>query len=320
MTIDRRGLLMAGGLGAAAAPFVGQAQAAAGSVGRTVADFGVMSSDKDQTDALQKAIDELTRAKQPVVFPAGAYTAASLTIPSFSTLIGVPGLTVIRTREIFVKYPIGSLAGLLTLSGLIVMQESVPDGDALLPSAAAVNISHCVFAGVGEKAIRLRNLPATFHAVTFTGWTGAAILSGSANLSVNGCHFEACGTGISTDETSVSSLVNNRFDQCGTGAVVRGTAVVSANIVTSAKDFGLKLGSAKGSGHILAQSNLLRDCRIGIGVSASGDDIMASLNMIAGAKDGAVRAFDGDRLVGPDLARQSAEAYLNLMVAGNVVR
>jgi hypothetical protein len=83
---------------------------------------------------------------------------------------------------------------------------------------------------------------------------------------------------------------------------------------------GLKLGSAKSSGGIIAQGNVLQDCRVGIGVTASGDDIFASLNMIKGAKDGAIRAFDGDKLVGPDLARESAESYLNLTVAGNVVR
>jgi hypothetical protein len=320
MTIDRRGLLLGGGVSAAAAQFAGTAQAAASAGGKTLADFGIQSSDNDQTETLQRAINELAGAKKPVIFPAGVYTAASLEIPSLATLIGVPGLTVLRTGELRVKYPVGSLAGLITLSGLIVMQERAPESDALLASAAAVDISHCVFSGVGERAIRLRNLPASFNAVTFTGWSGAAILSGSANLSVNGCHFEACGTGIATEDTSVSSLVNNRFDQCGTAAALRGTAMASANIVTTAKDFGLKLGSAKGSGHIIAQGNLLRDCRIAIGVSASGDDIMASLNMIAGAKEGAIRAFDGDKLVGPDLARQSAEAYLNLMVAGNVVR
>jgi hypothetical protein len=42
--------------------------------------------------------------------------------------------------------------------------------------------------------------------------------------------------------------------------------------------------------------------------------------MIKGAKDGAIRVFDGDKLVGSDLAQKSAESYLNLTVAGNVVR
>jgi hypothetical protein len=133
------------------------------------------------------------------------------------------------------------------------------------------------------------------------------------------CRFMNCGTGIAASAVPLS-IAQCHFLNCAVGVAASGSGVVTGNVVTRARSFGLKLGSAKGSGHILAQGNLLRDCRIGIGVSASGDDIMASLNMIAGAKEGAIRAFDGDKLVGPDLARQSAEAYLNLMVAGNVVR
>ena len=42
--------------------------------------------------------------------------------------------------------------------------------------------------------------------------------------------------------------------------------------------------------------------------------------MITGAKDGAIRAMDGPKPIGPDLARASAEAYRNLSVYSNVAR
>jgi hypothetical protein len=131
--------------------------------------------------------------------------------------------------------------------------------------------------------------------------------------------MSAISTGcIDAEGEGVTISANNVFE-CNTGIVLRGSGIVTGNYV-SAKEYGLRLGSARGNGGIVAQGNVLRDCRIGIGVSSSGDDIFASLNMIKGAKDGAIRAFDGDKLVGSDLAQKSAESYLNLTVAGNVVR
>jgi hypothetical protein len=40
--------------------------------------------------------------------------------------------------------------------------------------------------------------------------------------------------------------------------------------------------------------------------------------LITGAKDGAIRALNGAVPVGPDLAKESAEAYRNLAVYANV--
>jgi hypothetical protein len=320
MTIDRRSFLYAGGLTAAAAPLATAAQAAA-ATGRSITDFGVEpNAERDQTQAIQKAIDELGHARQPLLFPAGVYRAKKLTILNISAMIGVPGLTVIETEEISVKAYDDLSLGFVTLSGIIFKQQKGAAAEAFFASGTNVNISDCYLSGSGKTAIKLGLSPATLQAVTFTGWSDAAIDSGSPNLVVNGCHFEKCGVGVGTRPDSVSVIANNRFNGCAIGTNMQGTATLNGNIVTGASRFGLKLGNAKGSGHILAQSNLIRDCRIGIAVASSGDDIMASLNMITGAKDGAIRAFDGDRLVGPDLASQSAEAYLNLMVAGNVVR
>jgi hypothetical protein len=48
--------------------------------------------------------------------------------------------------------------------------------------------------------------------------------------------------------------------------------------------------------------------------------VLITDNLITGAKDGAIRALNGAVPIGPDLAKQSAEAYRNLAVYANVAR
>ena len=68
--------------------------------------------------------------------------------------------------------------------------------------------------------------------------------------------------------------------------------------------------------------NVIRNAHIGIAVSvdpAAGTALITD-NLIVGSKDGAIRGLSGPTPVGPDLARESAEAYRNLAVYANVVR
>ena len=68
--------------------------------------------------------------------------------------------------------------------------------------------------------------------------------------------------------------------------------------------------------------NLIRNAHIGIAVSAdpSAGTALITDNLITGAKDGAIRALKGPTPIGPDLAKESAEAYRNLAVYANVAR
>lgn len=116
-------------------------------------------------------------------------------------------------------------------------------------------------------------------------------------------------------------IADNYISQCSSGVSLKGSGVATGNFVSGVNHFGLSLGgSGDERGTISATGNTLIDCKTGIRVSASGETILASLNLIVRAKEGAIRAFDGDKLVGRDLARESAEMYLNLTVAGNVAR
>jgi len=68
--------------------------------------------------------------------------------------------------------------------------------------------------------------------------------------------------------------------------------------------------------------NLIRKSYIGIGVAIDppAGTALISNNLISGAKDGAIRPMNGPTPVGPDLARESAEAYGNLAIYANVTR
>jgi hypothetical protein len=301
MTIDRRSFLYAGGLTAAAAPLATAAHAASGQGGRSITEFGVEpNADRDQTAALQKAIDELSGAGEPVTLPGGHYLTGTLRLPRACAILGVPHATVLKTTGAGPVFTGAQLTG-LHMSGLTFEPDptSKNGSSAIQVNGGTVDIAHCRFTAKAAACITLQNCSGRIEAVDIE---------------------DALVTGIRATEAVGLIISRCRIAGCGVAIAADGVGIVNENVVSDARNFGIKLGSAKGKGHLLCQSNLLRDCRIGIAVSASGDDIMASLNMIAGAKEAAIRAFDGDKLVGPDLARQSAEAYLNLMVAGNVVR
>jgi hypothetical protein len=327
MTMDRRGFLYAGGVAAAAGgAMLSPAPVAAANAGRSVTDFGVEpNSDRDQTEALQKAITELSRAGQAVFLPGGRYVVGELKLPETVAILGTPHLTVIRSEH---KVLAGTRLKALHLSGIIF--ERSEHGKTGVPvievSGADVSISHCAFTGGTGTGLRLENCSGNVSGVDIESALASGIsATGAAGLTISGCRIGRCkGAGIavsgSAGDVQGFAVSQNQVAGCGIGIAADGVGIVAGNVVTGATGFGLKIGNARSSGHALVQGNLIRDSRIGIGVAASGDDIMASLNMITGAKDGAIRAFDGEKIVGPDLARQSAEAYLNLMVAGNVVR
>lgn len=325
MTIGRRGFLMAGGAAAGAGMVSANAaaQTAPVSGGRSVAEFGVdPDSGADQTEALQKAIDEIVGTGAPVYLPAGTYNASVLTLRTANATIGgVAGATKLRVKQFSFEIS-GEPRGSLSLSGLLFEGPSDSAKAQLVARNAYMRMTNCQFLGGSAEggAISLENCYGTVSACAFLWYPGAGIAATNAPVSVSGCDFGQCGTGVEISNSQGAAITQNHFDKCATGIALAGEGIASNNVMIGAKDYGLKLGSAESSGSILAQGNLIRDCRVGIGVAPAGDDVFATLNAIHGAKDGAIRAFDGDNLVGPDLAMESAEAYLNLTLMGNVAR
>ncbi len=290
VTLNRRDLLMAGGgfTGASLAVFA-QASAAPVPVGRSVTDFGV-SPDvaSDQTQALQKAIEQISGAGETVYIPGGAYRVNRLELPQRCALEGAPGLT---------RFVNASEAAML---------------DA--PADATLSLSGLILEGGIEAA---KGLQCTIHAVVFLGVKGSAVKAGAARSAlISQCRFKDCASaGVDIVAEEGALIGGNQFSGCAIAVRLGGVGNITGNLITGSPQFGLRLGGGSSSGAISATSNTIRECGVAIGVT-----IFAALNLITAARNGAIRAFDGDRLLGPDLAFESAESYLNLNVVGNVAR
>lgn len=123
------------------------------------------------------------------------------------------------------------------------------------------------------------------------------------------------------------NLIRNLFprkdvETRGIGIHVEADTLVTGNVIEGSPAFGIIIGWGPYLRDVSVTDNLIRNAHIGIGVSAdpaSGTALIAN-NLISGAKDGAIRAMSGPTPVGPDLARDKADAYGNLAVYANVSR
>jgi uncharacterized secreted repeat protein (TIGR03808 family) len=108
----------------------------------------------------------------------------------------------------------------------------------------------------------------------------------------------------------------------GIGIAVEADTVVSGNVIEGSPAFGIMIGWGPYLRDVNVTDNLIRNAHIGIGVSTdpSAGAALITGNLISGAKDGAIRAMSGATPVGPDLVKESPEAYRNLAVHVNVAR
>ncbi|WP_088343747.1 MULTISPECIES: TIGR03808 family TAT-translocated repetitive protein [Rhodomicrobium] len=332
MSWDRRHFLMGGSaIASGALIHAGEAQAAPVASARSVTEFGVRpDSTADQTAALQKAIDQISAAGEFVHMPGGKYLTGALKLPARCAIAGVPGRTQFVGKG---GQPILDASGnqALTLSGLMFDGAADPlaprrDIALIVIKGGDADISHCLLERCGGGGIAADGIGGAIRAVNMREANGPAILVSKArSISVSQCTVrggDASGIDLATSESEQGGAIvtGNHIVKCATGISLKGSGAVSGNVVAGSSAFGLRLGGGYDSGVISATGNTIGDCTIAIGVVAGGETILASINLISKPADAAIRAFSGSKLVGPDLARESAEAYLNLTVAGNVVR
>jgi hypothetical protein len=263
-------------MGGAAAALIGVAPAEAAPLqlaayGRSVADWGIEpNAERDQSAAMQKAIDELASAGQPIVIPAGRYRLARLRLPSKAAVFGVPGLTV------------------------LVAPSGLP-----------------VFECVQGQNVSLRG-------VTFAGT--ALIARECQTLTICDCHvLSSDGDGFFCGGLGLF-VANNRVSSCAkSGIWIEGDGMVTNNLVAGKGQFGLRLGGPRKLGTMTVINNMIGGTTVGIGVSNAEEGYaFIAMNMIAGAKNGGIRALNGDELTGKDLTRGGSEAFRNLVIAANV--
>jgi uncharacterized secreted repeat protein (TIGR03808 family) len=123
------------------------------------------------------------------------------------------------------------------------------------------------------------------------------------------------------------NLIRNLFlrkdnELRGFGIAVEADSVVTGNVIEGAPAYGIIIGWGPHLRDVNVADNLIRDVLVGIGVSVdpSAGTTLITKNLIAGAKEGAIRAMSGPTSIGPDLATASAEAFSNVAVYANVAR
>ena len=225
-------------LGAATAEAAPLPQAA---FGRTVADFGVEpNAERDQSAAMQRALNELAAAGQPIIIPAGKYRLAKVQLPPKAAILGAPGLTI--------------------LIGVSAPVFECHDG-------ADVSLRGVAFMGAGLVARECHNLTIADCQVLSSGGDGL-VCSGSGLL-VTGNRASACarsavwveGDGLVSNNLisgggqfglrlgsawrlGTMSVINNYIDGPEVGIGVSssdaGYAFIAMNMISGAKNGGIR--------------------------------------------------------------------------------
>ena len=110
-------------------------------------------------------------------------------------------------------------------------------------------------------------------------------------------------------------------DGRGVGISAEADTVIEGNVVENAPVHGIALGWKHYLRDAAASNNVLRNCRIGIGVSVSSGAGSASVsnNMISGSNVAAIAGLERDEIVTADLSAPGVSIPANMMVQGNLV-
>jgi uncharacterized secreted repeat protein (TIGR03808 family) len=190
-------------------------------------------------------------------------------------------------------------------------------------------ISHCAYSAVrcnaASNAQVIANNCHTIGEVALYaefGFEGAVIASNVVDGAATGIevtNFREGGRLASVQGNLIRNLVRREHepvDKRGVGIAVEADTVVNANTIENAATAGILIGWGKWLRHVSATGNLVRDAAVGIAVSVQGkpETSLIANNIISGARNGAVRLIDHDKIVGEPLqngAGNNSPAILN---------
>lgn len=181
---------------------------------------------------------------------------------------------------------------------------------------AASNIqmvsNHC--ARLGEVAL--------YSEFAFQGALIASNVVDDAAAGISVTNFNEGGRLAVVQGNLIRNLKRREFepeDKRGEGIAVEADAAVTGNVIENAPTAGIMIGWTHWMREVVASSNVIRNARIGIAVTADpgAGAVMISNNMISGAREGAIRGMQKAVPVGPDLAK-SPPSSARVAVVGNV--
>ena len=103
-------------------------------------------------------------------------------------------------------------------------------------------------------------------------------------------------------------------------ASVEADAVITGNTIENAATNGIMIGWGKYMRDVSATSNLIRNARVGIGVTGdvNAGAVMITANMISGSKDGAIRALKLGVPYGPELSLTTRTEIARVLIERNM--
>lgn len=280
MDIARRHLLNVSAAGLAAGAVVVSSNAAhaaplTSAMGRDATQYGVRpNSLDDQTRALQRAIDEATRAQVPLALPPGVYRCGMLRLARGTQLTGVRGATTLLFSGGASLFS-GEGADYVSLSGITLdgNYAKLPPRRGLLHivQGRELRITDCSISRSGGAGIWLENSAGILSGNTLTDIATTAIVSFDAQglivaqntiagTSSNG--IEILRTAIGDDGTQV---IDNRIEDVRAGpggsgqygnainAFRAGNVIVSGNRIRNC-DYSAVRGNSASNIHITGNS------------------------------------------------------------------
>ena len=189
-------------------------------------------------------------------------------------------------------------------------------------------ISDCAFSAVRGNAAS--NLQITGNTCARLGEVALYAEFGFQGAVISNNIVEDAAMGISVTNSSEGgrlavvqgNLIRNLFrrihpeDIRGTGIGVEADTVVQGNVIENAPTLGIKIGWGRYVRNVAATGNMIRDARIGIGVSGdpAGGPVSLHGNMIVGAQAGGIRLMDHNAVLDAQIDDKE-----NLNATGNSV-
>jgi len=260
MPLDRRSVLSAGlgaGLLAAAPAQAGprRPHAAAASAAPSPADLGLEpGAERDQTAALQTAIDEAANRRQPLLLPPGRFRARTLVLRPGTRLIGAAQTTTLQFA--------GDAAFLTGESAdNILLQDLVLDGVYKKLDADAL-VSLKTSRGIALRGLRVVNSAA--NGITLQGCAGSVSDCTVSGAMQAGLHSQDS-TGLDILHNEIVDCANNGIQVWRTAAGEDGSLVANNRIARIRADSGGTGENGNGinvfrAGGVLVTGNRIADC------------------------------------------------------------
>jgi uncharacterized secreted repeat protein (TIGR03808 family) len=284
MDLNRRNILgvsAAGVAGAFAATDSARAAQLTSALGRDATQYGVRANAQDdQTRALQRAIDEATRAQAPLALPPGVYRTGALRLGRGTQLVGVRG----ATRLVFTggaSLLLGEGADHIGLDGITFDGGSMPlpDRRGLIHclSGRAIRIADCEIVGSGGGGIWFEQIAGEISGNIITDTATTAIVSFDAKglvvarntiVGTNDNGIEILRTTIGDDGTLVA---DNRIEDIKAGPGGSG-------------QYGNAINAFR-AGNVIVRGNRIRNCDYSAVRGNSASNIQITNNSVSDVRE-----------------------------------